>query len=88
MNKCRHRLFSTKRQRFRLFVHFYLELDSTTTWNLIMHTSCDCLAAIERAIFHYFVRTIPGNGLIIANGREESIQRVLAQGCSTPRWNW
>ncbi len=43
----------------------------------------DSLAAIERQ-FHYFVRTIPGNGLIIANGREESIQRVLAQGCWTP----
>jgi UDP-N-acetylmuramate: L-alanyl-gamma-D-glutamyl-meso-diaminopimelate ligase len=43
----------------------------------------DSLAAIERQ-FHYFVRIIPGNGLIIANGREESIQRVLAQGCWTP----
>src|SRR5687768_4500014 len=43
----------------------------------------DSLAAIERQ-FHYFVRTIPGNGLIIANGREESIQRVLGQGCWTP----
>jgi UDP-N-acetylmuramate: L-alanyl-gamma-D-glutamyl-meso-diaminopimelate ligase len=44
---------------------------------------CDSLAAIEQQ-FHYFVRTIPGNGLIIANGREESLRRVLARGCWTP----
>jgi UDP-N-acetylmuramate: L-alanyl-gamma-D-glutamyl-meso-diaminopimelate ligase len=43
----------------------------------------DSLAAIEQQ-FHYFVRTIPGNGLIIANGREESLRRVLARGCWTP----
>jgi UDP-N-acetylmuramate: L-alanyl-gamma-D-glutamyl-meso-diaminopimelate ligase len=43
----------------------------------------DSIAAIERQ-FHYFVRIIPGNGLIVANGREESVQRVLARGCWTP----
>jgi UDP-N-acetylmuramate: L-alanyl-gamma-D-glutamyl-meso-diaminopimelate ligase len=43
----------------------------------------DSLAAIEQQ-FHYFVRIIPGGGLIVANGREESIQRVLARGCWTP----
>ena len=43
----------------------------------------DSLAAIEQQ-FHYFVRTIPGNGLIIANGREESLRRVFARGCWTP----
>jgi UDP-N-acetylmuramate: L-alanyl-gamma-D-glutamyl-meso-diaminopimelate ligase len=43
----------------------------------------DNLAAIEQQ-FHYFVRTIPGIGLIIANGREESLKRVLARGCWTP----
>ncbi|MDT8364697.1 MAG: UDP-N-acetylmuramate:L-alanyl-gamma-D-glutamyl-meso-diaminopimelate ligase [Nitrosomonas sp.] len=41
------------------------------------------LAAIERQ-FHHFVRTIPGNGLIVANGEEVALQRVLAQGCWTP----
>ena len=30
------------------------------------------------------MRIIPRNGLIVANGREESIQRVLARGCWTP----
>jgi UDP-N-acetylmuramate: L-alanyl-gamma-D-glutamyl-meso-diaminopimelate ligase len=43
----------------------------------------DSLAAIEQQ-FHYFVRIIPGSGLIVANGREESLQRVLARGCWTP----
>ena len=38
------------------------------------------LAAIETQ-FHHLVRTIPGNGLIVANGREESIERVLERGC-------
>ncbi len=41
------------------------------------------LAAIEQQ-FHHFVRIIPGNGLIVSNGREESLQRVLAKGCWTP----
>jgi UDP-N-acetylmuramate: L-alanyl-gamma-D-glutamyl-meso-diaminopimelate ligase len=41
------------------------------------------LAAIERQ-FHHFVRTIPGNGRIIANGQDEALMRVLAQGCWTP----
>jgi UDP-N-acetylmuramate: L-alanyl-gamma-D-glutamyl-meso-diaminopimelate ligase len=41
------------------------------------------LAAIETQ-FHHFVRTIPGNGLIAANGREEAMQRVIDRGCWTP----
>lgn len=40
------------------------------------------LATIEKQ-FHHLVRTIPASGLIVANGREESIQRVLARGCWT-----
>ena len=41
------------------------------------------LAAIETQ-FHHFVRTLPGQGLIVANGREESLKRVLGRGCWTP----
>jgi len=41
------------------------------------------LAAIERQ-FHHFVRIVANNGLIVANGREQSLDRVLAQGCWTP----
>ena len=45
------------------------------------------LAAIQTQ-FHHLVRTIPGNGLIVCNGREESLQTVLAQGCWTPVENF
>ena len=41
------------------------------------------LAAIE-VQFHHLVRTVPRNGLIVANGREQSIKRVLERGCWTP----
>ena len=38
------------------------------------------LAAIERQ-FHHLVRTVPGQGRLVVNSREESLQRVLAMGC-------
>jgi len=41
------------------------------------------LASIETQ-FHHLVRTVPGNGLVAYNGREESLQRVLHRGCWTP----
>lgn len=41
------------------------------------------LSAIERQ-FHHFVRIIPNNGLIISNGKDENLKRVLKQGCWTP----
>ena len=43
----------------------------------------DDLAAIMRQ-FHHFVRTIPGEGLIIAPESDENIQETLAMGCWTP----
>ena len=41
------------------------------------------LAAIETQ-FHHLVRTVPGNGLVVSNGREQSLARVLERGCWTP----
>ena len=41
------------------------------------------LAAIETQ-FHHLVRTIPAQGLIVSNGREASLSRVLERGCWTP----
>lgn len=41
------------------------------------------LAAIETQ-FHHLVRTVPGQGLIVANAREASLARVLQRGCWTP----
>jgi UDP-N-acetylmuramate: L-alanyl-gamma-D-glutamyl-meso-diaminopimelate ligase len=40
----------------------------------------DDLQAIERQ-FHHLVRTVPGLGRLVVNGLEESLTRVLAQGC-------
>ena len=40
----------------------------------------DDLAAIERQ-FHHLVRTVPASGRVVVNGLEESLTRVLAQGC-------
>jgi UDP-N-acetylmuramate: L-alanyl-gamma-D-glutamyl-meso-diaminopimelate ligase len=41
------------------------------------------LAAIETQ-FHHLVRTVPGNGLVVSNGREASLERVIKRGCWTP----
>jgi len=41
------------------------------------------LAAIETQ-FHHLVRTLPGNGLIVANAAEPALNRVLERGCWTP----
>lgn len=40
------------------------------------------LAAIQRQ-FHHLVRTVPGTGLIIANGDDDAIAEALALGCWT-----
>ena len=41
------------------------------------------LAAIETQ-FHHLVRTVPGNGLIVSNGMDANLERVLEKGCWTP----
>jgi len=41
------------------------------------------LVAIETQ-FHHFVRTLPASGLIVANGADAALARVLARGCYTP----
>jgi UDP-N-acetylmuramate: L-alanyl-gamma-D-glutamyl-meso-diaminopimelate ligase len=41
------------------------------------------LASIQRQ-FHNLIRTVPGNGLIIANGDQASVAEMLAIGCWTP----
>ena len=40
----------------------------------------DDLNAIEKQ-FHHLVRTVPQNGLIVSNGKEDSLKRVLDKGC-------
>ncbi|NOS97419.1 MAG: UDP-N-acetylmuramate:L-alanyl-gamma-D-glutamyl-meso-diaminopimelate ligase, partial [Methylotenera sp.] len=34
--------------------------------------------------FHHLVRTVPQQGLVVANGVEASLQRVIDKGCWTP----
>jgi UDP-N-acetylmuramate: L-alanyl-gamma-D-glutamyl-meso-diaminopimelate ligase len=41
------------------------------------------LAAIETQ-FHHLIRTVPGNGLVVSNGREASLERVFERGLWTP----
>jgi UDP-N-acetylmuramate: L-alanyl-gamma-D-glutamyl-meso-diaminopimelate ligase len=72
--------FFDKRSKF---VHYRTR---TAVLNNLEYDHADIfpdLAAIETQ-FHHLVRTISGNGLIICNGREESLKRVLARGCWTP----
>jgi len=72
--------FFDKRSKF---VHYH---PRTAILNNLEYDHADIfpdLAAIETQ-FHHLVRTIPGNGLIVANGREDSLGRVLARGCWTP----
>ncbi|HVL34139.1 MAG TPA: UDP-N-acetylmuramate:L-alanyl-gamma-D-glutamyl-meso-diaminopimelate ligase [Burkholderiales bacterium] len=43
----------------------------------------DDLAAIERQ-FHHLVRTVPRSGLLVVNGADENLKRVLTNGAWTP----
>lgn len=43
----------------------------------------DNLTAIERQ-FEYLIRTLPANGMIVANANDARLQRVLERGCWTP----
>ena len=38
------------------------------------------LAAIETQ-FHHLIRTVPGIGRVVTNGREDALERVLTRGC-------
>ncbi len=72
--------FFDKRSKF---VHYH---PRTAILNNLEYDHADIfadLAAIETQ-FHHLVRTVPGNGLIVTNGREESLQRVIKRGCWTP----
>src|SRR5512147_1327305 len=72
--------FFDKRSKF---VHYH---PRTAVLNNLEFDHADIfpdLAAIETQ-FHHLVRTVPGNGLVVCNGREESLQRVVKRGCWTP----
>jgi len=72
--------FFDKRSKF---VHYH---PRTAVLNNLEFDHADIfpdLAAIETQ-FHHLVRTVPGNGLVVCNGREDSLQRVIQRGCWTP----
>ncbi len=72
--------FCDKRSKF---VHYH---PRTAILNNLEYDHADIfsdLAAIETQ-FHHLVRTIPGNGLIVANATEPALERVLNRGCWTP----
>ncbi|HEV7164612.1 MAG TPA: UDP-N-acetylmuramate:L-alanyl-gamma-D-glutamyl-meso-diaminopimelate ligase [Gammaproteobacteria bacterium] len=59
----------------------------TTVFNNLEYDHADIfpdLASIETQ-FHYLVRTLPGNGLLVVNGADSNLARVLERGCWTPR---
>ena len=72
--------FFDKRSKF---VHYH---PRTTILNNLEFDHADIFADLDaiETQFHHLVRTVPGNGLIVCNGREESLRRVLKRGCWTP----
>jgi len=72
--------FFDKRSKF---VHYH---PRTAVLNNLEFDHADIfedLAAIEKQ-FHHLVRTVPQQGLVVVNGKDDSLQRVLAKGCWTP----
>ncbi|MEQ1663522.1 MAG: UDP-N-acetylmuramate:L-alanyl-gamma-D-glutamyl-meso-diaminopimelate ligase [Thiobacillus sp.] len=72
--------FFDKRSKF---VHYH---PRTAVLNNLEFDHADIfadLAAIETQ-FHHLVRTVPGNGLVVSNGIEPALDRVLDRGCWTP----
>ncbi|MDR9836214.1 UDP-N-acetylmuramate:L-alanyl-gamma-D-glutamyl-meso-diaminopimelate ligase [Herbaspirillum huttiense] len=73
--------FFDKRSKF---VHYR---SRTAVLNNLEYDHADIfpdLGAIETQ-FHHLVRTVPGIGRVIVNGREVALQRVLARGCWSER---
>ncbi len=62
------------------FVHYR---PRTAILNNLEHDHADIfpdVAAIETQ-FHHLVRTVPSQGRLLVNARDEALQRVLARGC-------
>ncbi len=72
--------FFDKRSKF---VHYH---PRTVVLNNLEYDHADIfpdLAAIETQ-FHHLVRTLPSNGLIVANGGDANLLRALERGCWSP----
>ena len=71
--------FFDKRSKF---VHYR---PRTVVLNNLEYDHADIFPNIEaiETQFHHLVRTVPGNGLIVSNSRDEHVRRALAKGCWT-----
>ncbi len=72
--------FFDKRSKF---VHYH---PRTAVLNNLEYDHADIfpdLAAIETQ-FHHLVRTVPTNGLVVANGGDNNVLRALGRGCWSP----
>jgi UDP-N-acetylmuramate: L-alanyl-gamma-D-glutamyl-meso-diaminopimelate ligase len=65
------------------FVHYR---PRTLIVNNIEFDHADIFADIDAIIwqFHQLLRTVPSNGLVVANGKDANIERLLARGVWTP----
>ncbi|HEY9182857.1 MAG TPA: Mur ligase family protein, partial [Gammaproteobacteria bacterium] len=65
------------------FVHYR---PRTLIVNNIEYDHADIYADVDAILwqFHQLVRTVPGSGLIIANGKDDNIARLLKRGVWTP----
>jgi UDP-N-acetylmuramate: L-alanyl-gamma-D-glutamyl-meso-diaminopimelate ligase len=69
--------FFDKRSKF---VHYRARTAILTNLEFDHADIFPSLAAIETQ-FHHFVRTLPRSGLVVANGADAALERVLARGC-------
>ncbi|MBT8144474.1 MAG: UDP-N-acetylmuramate:L-alanyl-gamma-D-glutamyl-meso-diaminopimelate ligase [Gammaproteobacteria bacterium] len=72
--------FFDKRSKF---VHYHPRTLVVTNLEFDHADIFDDMAAIRRQ-FHHLVRTVPGQGRIIAHAGSDEFDRVLDQGCWTP----
>ena len=72
--------FFDKRSKF---VHYR---PRTLVVNNIEYDHADIFSDVDAIIwqFHQLLRTVPGNGLIVANGKDANIERLLKRGVWTP----
>jgi UDP-N-acetylmuramate: L-alanyl-gamma-D-glutamyl-meso-diaminopimelate ligase len=72
--------FFDKRSKF---IHYH---PTTLIMNNLEFDHADIFPNLEaiKQQFHYLVRTVPGNGLLIRHGEDVQLQDVLAKGCWTP----
>ena len=69
--------FFDKRSKF---VHYRAR---TVILNNLEYDHADIFPNVEaiQTQFHHLVRTVPANGLIVSNGRDEYLKRTLLMGC-------